>query len=187
MLYIPALPQHRSEPSISLQVEFRNRFQQVSRLVAHALAMGEMTGVLISNSHFQGGEFTHKAEIAEKLRGILDDRAESLRLLRVDRIVAQQMVVLFHGGAAAGGVDDDGIDISVEESIDVAPGHLSRRRAFAVVKVERTATDLILGKDNVAAVASQHAHGGFVHVAEEQRHHATVEHRHFCSARADGR
>ncbi len=34
------------------------------------------------------------------------------------------MVVLFHGGAAAGGVDDDGIDIGVEESIDVAPGHL---------------------------------------------------------------
>ena len=48
-----------------------------------------MTGVLISNSHLQGGEFTHKAEIAEKLRGILDDRAESLRLLRVDWIVAQ--------------------------------------------------------------------------------------------------
>ncbi len=89
MLYIPALPQQRSEPSISLQLQFRNRFQQISRLVAYALAMGEMTGVLISNSHFQGGEFTHKAEIAEKLRGILDDRAESLRLLRVDRIVAQ--------------------------------------------------------------------------------------------------
>ena len=64
------------------------------------------------------------------------------------------MVILFHGSTAAGGVDNDGIDIGVEESIDVAPRHLFRRHAFAVVKVERTATDLILGKDDVAAVAS---------------------------------
>ena len=55
-----------------LQFESRNCFQQVSRLAAYALAVGKMTGVLISNGHFQGGEFTHKAEIAEKLRGVLD-------------------------------------------------------------------------------------------------------------------
>ena len=89
MLYIPALPQQRSEPSISVKLQFRNRFQQIPWLAAYALAVREMAGVLIGNSHLQGGEFTHKAEIAEKLRGILDDRAESLRLLRVDRIVAQ--------------------------------------------------------------------------------------------------
>ena len=51
MLYIPALPQQRSEPSISLQFESRNCFQQVSRLAAYALAVGKMTGVLISNGH----------------------------------------------------------------------------------------------------------------------------------------
>ena len=96
-----------------LELQSRNRFQQIPRLAAYALAVGKMAGVLISNSHLQGGEFTHKAEIAEKLRGVLDDRAESLRLLGVDRIVAQQMVVLFHGSATTGGVDDDGIDIGV--------------------------------------------------------------------------
>ena len=64
------------------------------------------------------------------------------------------MVILFHGSAAAGGVDNDGINIGVEESIDVAPGHLSRRRTFAVVNVERAATNLLLGKDDIAAVAS---------------------------------
>src|SRR5262245_23574800 len=135
-----------------VQLDFRNRFQQVSWLVAHALAVREMAGVLISKSHLQGGEFTYKAEIAEKLRGILDDGAKSLRLLRVDRIVAQQMVVLFHGGAAASGVNNNGIDIGVQEGIDVAPGHSFRRHGFAVVKVERATTNLLWGKDNVAAV-----------------------------------
>ena len=72
-----------------------------------------MTGILISNGHFQGGELTHKAEIAEKLRGILDDRAESLRLLCVDGIVTEQIVVFFHGGAAAGSVDDHGVNAGV--------------------------------------------------------------------------
>ena len=48
--------------------------------------------------------------------------------------------------------------------------------AFAVVNVERAAAGLLLGKDDIAAVAPQHPHGGFVHVAEEQRHDAAVEH-----------
>ena len=50
-----------------LELQSRNRFQQIPRLAAHALAVGKMTGVLISNGHFQGGELAHKAEIAEKL------------------------------------------------------------------------------------------------------------------------
>ena len=57
---------------------------------------------------------------------------------------------------------------------------------FTVVSVERTAANLSLRKDDFAAVASEHAHGGFVYVAEEQRHHATVEHGDFGSPVADG-
>ncbi len=97
------------------------------------------------------------------------------------------MVVLFHGRAATGGVDDDCINAGVEESIDVAPGHLFRRHAFTVVNVERTAANLISGKDNVATVTSQHAHGSFIHVAEHQRHDAAVKHGDCSSAGADGR
>ena len=46
--------------------------QQFSRLAADALAVGEMTGVLISHSHFEGASLPTKAEIAEKFAGIFD-------------------------------------------------------------------------------------------------------------------
>ena len=47
-----------------LELQSRNRFQQIPRLAAYALAVGKMTGVLIRNGHFQGGEITHTAEIS---------------------------------------------------------------------------------------------------------------------------
>ena len=57
---------------------------------------------------------------------------------------------------------------------------------FAVMNVQRAATDLILGKYDVAAVALQDAHRRVVYVAEQKRHDAAVEHGDFGSARADG-
>jgi hypothetical protein len=120
------------------------------------------------------------------LGGILDDRAKSLRLLCVDRIVPQQIAVLLHGGAAAGSVDDDGIDISIEESVNVLSGHCLGRDTFTVVRVQSAAASLSLRKDDFATVSSEHADRGFIHVAEEQRHHAAVEHRHFGAPVADG-
>src|SRR5215475_24796 len=97
------------------------------------------------------------------------------------------MVVLFHSGAAARRIDNDGIDTGVEKNVNVPPSHSFRRRALAVVNVERAAANLISRKDDVAAVASQHPHGGRIHFAEKEWHDATVKHRDFSSAGADGR
>src|SRR5215510_7585139 len=96
------------------------------------------------------------------------------------------MVVLFHSGAAPRCIDNDGIDTSVEKSINIAPGHFFRRRALAVMNVERSAANLISRKDDVAPVASQHPHGSRIHFAEKDRHDATVEHGNLGSACADG-
>ena len=170
-----------------VKLEVGNRSQQVPRLAAYALAVGKMTGILISDGHFQGGELAHKAEIAEKLRGIFDDRAESLRFLRIERIFAQQITVLLHRGAATGGVDDDGLNVGVQKGVNVLSGHCLGRDTFTVVRVQSTAASLSLRKDDFAAVASEHAHGGCVYIAEEQRHHAAVQHGDFGSALADGR
>src|SRR5262245_23832314 len=96
------------------------------------------------------------------------------------------MVVLFHSGAAASRIDNDGIDTSVEKSINIAPGHSFRCRALAVVNVESAAANLISRKDDIAAIASQHPHGGRIHLAEKERHDATIEHRNLGSACSDG-
>src|SRR5215510_15119578 len=96
------------------------------------------------------------------------------------------MVVLFHSGAAARRIDNDGIDTGVEKNVNVPPSHSFRRRALAVMNVERAAANLISRKDDVAAVASQHPHGGGMHFAEKKRHDATVEHRDLGSACSDG-
>src|SRR5262245_29280660 len=96
------------------------------------------------------------------------------------------MVVLFHSGAAARRIDNDGIDTGVEKNVNVPPGHSFRRRALAVVNVERAAANLISRKDDVAAIASQYPHGGHIHFAEKERHDATVEHGNLGSACPDG-
>ena len=38
-------------------------------------------------------------------------------------VVAEEVAVLLHGGAAAGGVDDDGVDVGVLEDGNHAAGH----------------------------------------------------------------
>ena len=57
---------------------------------------------------------------------------------------------------------------------------------FAVVNVQGAAAELLLGKYHFAAVAPQHADRGGVHVAEEKRHDAAIEHGDAGAARADG-
>src|SRR5215831_19647138 len=170
-----------------LQLQFGNSFQQIPRLVAHPLAVREMARVLIGRRYLQGRQPADEAQTGEKFRGILYESTESFRFLCVGRIVAEEMVVLFHSGAAAGRIDNDGIDTGVEKNIDVSPGHFFRRLALAVVNVERAAANLISGKDDVAAIASQHPDGCSVYFAEKKRHDATVEHRNPGPACSDGR
>src|SRR3990172_12398054 len=97
------------------------------------------------------------------------------------------MAIFFHRRAATGGVDDDRVNARFEEGVDVAPGHHLRRDAFAVLSIQRATTDLVFGKYDFAAVAPQHAHRSFIDIAEQERHHAAVQHRDFGATRADRR
>jgi hypothetical protein len=53
------------------------------------------------------------------------------------------------------------------------------------MNIQRAATGLALWKYDVATVALQHAHGGFIHLAKEQGHDTTIKHGNFSAALAD--
>ena len=74
----------------------------------------------------------------------------------------EQVGVLFHGGAATGGVGDDGIAILSEHSANILPGKLARLLAESGVGMQRAAADLIFGNKNFHAILLQHADGGAI-------------------------
>jgi hypothetical protein len=77
------------------------------------------------------------------------------------------MAVLLHGGTAAGGVDDDGVDVGLLEEGDDAAGHGGSLVFETGVDHERSAAGLILGRDDFAAFGGEDASGCGVDVGEE--------------------
>ena len=87
-------------------------------------------------------------------------------------IVAEQVRVLLEGGAAAGRVDDDGIELERLEHLDVLASQCPRRLALADMDVQRAAAALLARGVHIAAVPREHAHAGLVRLAQELLHHA---------------
>ena len=82
-------------------------------------------------------------------------------------VVAEEVAVLLHGGAAAGGVDDDGVDVGgLEEGDDVAR-HCGGLLFEAGVDHQGSAAGLVFGRDDLAAFSGEDACGGGVDVGEE--------------------
>ena len=103
--------------------------------------------------------------------------ANACRLRGVCRIVAQQVAVSLHRGAATRGVDDDGVGVGAFERVD----QFSRRRHgiffFAGVFGERSAARLRLRHDDFAAFRGEHARRRLVDVSEEHTLDASEQQR----------
>jgi len=85
------------------------------------------------------------------------------------------MAVLFHGGTAAGGIDDDGVDVRLFEEGDDAASHLGGLVFEAGVDHERAAAGLICGSDDFAAFGGEDSGGCGVDVREEDLLNAAGE------------
>ena len=140
--------------------------------------MGEVAGILIGDGHLNPAPRGDRAERRQELAGISYQLGEALRFGGVGGIVAQQVAILLHRCAAAGGIDDDRFRPAVEEGVDIAAGHGLRHPGLSVVDVERAAASLGFGNQDIAAVASQYPHGCLVDVGKEETHHASSQHRH---------
>ena len=103
--------------------------------------------------------------------------ANASRLRGVCRIVAQQMAVSFHRGAAARCVDDDGVGVGAFERVDQLPGRRHGIFFFAGVLGERAAALLRLRNDDFAAFGGEDARGRLVDISEEHTLDASEQQR----------
>src|ERR1044071_9815021 len=132
--------------------------QKLSWLTSNALAVGEMARILICNGHFHGVQFGNHTESGKKFAGVFYSRAEMLGFFAVSRIIAQQIIILFHCGASASGIDDNRVKVRLEKDIDIVPGHLLGGDVFTVMNVQGAAAGLIFWQNHIAAVAPEHAY-----------------------------
>ena len=100
---------------------------------------------------------------------------ESLRALGIGRIVLQQVPILFEGGAAAGGRDDDRVVPGLRKCVDIPAGQDACLLHHASVNMERAAT-LLLDRDVDGGTVSGHdASRCPVGVGKHGPHDAAVE------------
>ena len=104
------------------------------------------------------------------------------RPLGIATVTREQMTIVLDHGAAAGGGDQDGIELALANcarpSVDIAPRRFMRLLLVAELMLKRAATGLILGEDDLDAVAPEQSDrravdGGLqhlLHAAEHERH-----------------
>lgn len=150
--------------------------EQLARLLMDALRVAEVAGVVVGDAERQGIARCDWVEFAEDFGDVFAFCGEGAGSVGPLRVVAQEMAVLLHGGTAAGGVDDDGVDVGAIEEVDDLARHCGGLLFQPGVDHESSAAGLILGSDDFAAFRGEHARGGGVDVGEEDLLHASGEH-----------
>jgi len=84
--------------------------EQLARLLKDALRVAQVAGVVVGDAYLQRISRGDWFEFGEDFGDVAALCGECLGAGGPVRIVAEKMAVLLHGGAAAGGVDDDGVD-----------------------------------------------------------------------------
>src|ERR1700675_43802 len=72
------------------------------------------------------------------------------------------MIIFLEGGAATGGVGDDGVEVFAKKYGEILAGKFARGIANAGMRRERTAAKLAIRNDHFAAVGGEDTDGGFV-------------------------
>ena len=90
-------------------------------------------------------------------------------------IVAQEVTVLLHRRAAAGGVDDHVVQIQPLERVYGLPGEIQGLLLAPGVGAESAAAALALGRDDLAALRGEHPDRRGVYPGEEDLLHTSQE------------
>src|SRR5215218_2538429 len=89
----------------------------LARLLADALRVRQVAGVVVGGRNRQRVTLRYGTQLLQELRDVADLRAERPGSLGVLGVVAQEVTVLLHRRAAAGGVDYDVVQVQVFESV----------------------------------------------------------------------
>ena len=152
------------------QPEPRDRAQDCARRLPHALAVREVTGLVVGHG---------QVERPPRLRQVLRQELADVPHPRADggrpRVIPEEMPVVAESRSAASGVRDD--PVGVREGRGVPPGQLPRGAPIAPVEMKRAAAPLLLGHDHAVPGARQEAHRRAVDLGEELRLDASLQHR----------
>src|ERR671914_663778 len=91
-----------------------------------ALRSPEVAGVVVGDGDRQRVPLCHGLEFGKKLRDVLDLLGEGFGPTSVLGVVAQEVAVLLHRRAAAGGVDDHGVEVLLLEGVYGLPREVQR-------------------------------------------------------------
>jgi hypothetical protein len=141
--------------------------EKLAGLRANALGILEMAGIVDGYASLERMALGARREFGEEFGDVFAFGGEALGAIGVGGIVAEAVAVLFHVGAAAGGVDDDGIDAGLFEDVDSVAGEGERRGFFSGMDAERAAAGLVLWGDDFTAFGGEDAGGGSVDVREK--------------------
>lgn len=141
--------------------------EKLAGLRPNTLGVLEMAGIVEGYASLERMTLGARWEFGEEFGDVFAFRGEALGAVGIGRIVAKKVAVLFHVGAAARGVDDDGLDVGLFEDVDGVAGEGKRRGFFSGVEAERAATGLILWGDDFAALDGEDPGGGGVDVREK--------------------
>src|SRR5262249_57073462 len=98
-----------------------------------------MTWIVISHAKPHGVALRSRTEGNQKFRDVLDLLGELGRSSRPSRIVGEQSAVLFEGGAASGGIHQDGVDVLLLEARNQLAGERLRFPFASGMDGKRTA------------------------------------------------
>ena len=153
-----------------------NLGEQVARLLEDALRVTQVASVVIRDAHRQRIARRDRWKFAEDLGDVFALCGEGGGTGCPCGVVAEEVAVFLHGGAAACGVDDDGVYVGgLEEGDDVA-SHCGGLLFEAGVDHQGSAAGLVFGRDDLAAFSGEDSRGGSVDVGEEDLLDAAAEH-----------
>jgi hypothetical protein len=107
--------------------------QELARLRADTLRMLQVAGIVKGDASGYGMAFGTGGQLGKKLTNVAALGGESFGAIGISGIVAEEMAVVLHVGAAAGGVDDDGVDEGLLEGVDGVASQLQSRGFLAGV------------------------------------------------------
>jgi hypothetical protein len=133
--------------------------------------MGEVARILQRDIKVDGAQSVTEVRFVNPFGDVFEDVTdggrELFRTLGPERIIAQQVPVLFHCRPTASGVDYDRIDSGALEGHDIVPSEITASRGITRVLVERAAAALIGRCDDLTVEGGQHSDCGLVGLWEE--------------------
>ena len=168
------------------KIEIGDGAQQRARSFADFLSVKEVAGILISDAQGKRLQLGGETEGGEKFGDVASLCREGARLFVLGFFRRKEVVVFLEGGAATGGVGDDGVEIFGMERSEIFAREIARGIAHTGVRGESAAAKLRLGDDDFAAVGGEDADGGFIELTKSDIGDASGEEGDAGAARTRG-